>query len=90
MHPRLADRLGVEEDGEVLVESRRGSIVLRARLSPDIRTDTLFVPFHWGGDEAANVLTNPALDPTSRMPEFKVCAVRARAVVAPGSVAHGQ
>jgi assimilatory nitrate reductase catalytic subunit len=90
MHPRLADRLGVEDDGEVLVESRRGSIVLRARLSPDIRTDTLFVPFHWGGDEAANVLTNPALDPTSRMPEFKVCAVRARAVAAPGSPAHGQ
>jgi assimilatory nitrate reductase catalytic subunit len=38
--------------------------------------DTLFVPFHWGGRECANLLANPALDPTSRMPEFKVCAVR--------------
>ena len=36
----------------------------------------MFVPFHWGGRRAANRLTNPALDPTSRMPEFKVCAVR--------------
>jgi assimilatory nitrate reductase catalytic subunit len=35
----------------------------------------VFAPFHWGGDGNANVLTNPALDPYSRMPEFKVCAV---------------
>jgi assimilatory nitrate reductase catalytic subunit len=78
IHPRLAAHLGVQDEDEIVVESRRGSLVLRARLSSDIRADTLFVPFHWGGDEAANVLTNPALDPTSRMPEFKVCAVRAR------------
>jgi assimilatory nitrate reductase catalytic subunit len=38
--------------------------------------DTLFVPFHFGGKGCANLLTNPALDPVSRMPEFKVCAVR--------------
>ena len=43
---------------------------------PTIRLDTLFVPFHWGEDQSANILTNAALDPTSRMPEFKVCAVR--------------
>ena len=49
----------------------------------DIRPDTLFAPFHWGGKQAANLLTSPALDPTSRMPEFKVCAVRARAAAAP-------
>ena len=41
-----------------------------------IREDTVFVPFHWGGEQAANNLTNAALDPTSKMPEFKVCAVR--------------
>jgi assimilatory nitrate reductase catalytic subunit len=41
-----------------------------------IRQDTLFAPFHWGGDGCANLLTNPALDPISRMPEFKVCAAR--------------
>jgi len=38
------------------------------------------VPFHWGGDQAINRLTSAALDPISRMPEFKVCAVRADAV----------
>ena len=38
--------------------------------------DTMFVPFHWGGIGCANLLTNPALDPISRIPEYKVCAVR--------------
>jgi assimilatory nitrate reductase catalytic subunit len=78
VHPRLAERLQISEGSQVLVESRRGRVVFRATLSVDIRPDTLFAPFHWGGRLAANVLTNPALDPTSRMPEFKVCAVRAR------------
>ncbi len=41
-----------------------------------IRADTIFLPFHFGGQRRANLLTNPALDPTSRMPEFKVCAAR--------------
>jgi assimilatory nitrate reductase catalytic subunit len=82
IHPRLAARLGVGDEDAVVVESRRGSLTLRARVTPDIRPDTLFAPFHWGGEEAANVLTNPALDPTSRMPEFKVCAVRVRAAEA--------
>lgn len=77
IHPRLAARLGVADGEPLLVESRRGKVCFRAQLSPDIRPDTLFAPFHWGGDRAANVLTIPALDPTSRMPEFKVCAVRA-------------
>lgn len=80
IHPRLALRLGVTEGGPVLVESRRGRVLFRAKLSSDVRPDTLFAPFHWGGRVAANLLTNPALDPKSRMPEFKVCAVRARAI----------
>jgi assimilatory nitrate reductase catalytic subunit len=46
--------------------------VVRARLSAGIRPDTVFTPFHWPG---ANALTNPALDPHSGMPAFKVCAV---------------
>jgi assimilatory nitrate reductase catalytic subunit len=37
----------------------------------------VFLPFHWGGEQSANRLTSTALDPTSEMPEFKVCAVRA-------------
>ena len=79
VHPNLADRLGVSDGQTLLVESRRGAVHFVVRVSPDIRPDTLFAPFHWGGRQAANVLTIPALDPTSRMPEFKVCAVRASA-----------
>jgi assimilatory nitrate reductase catalytic subunit len=79
IHPRLAERLDVREGEAIVVESRRGVARFVARLSEDIRPDTLFAPFHWGGEQAANLLTVPALDPTSRMPELKVCAVRARA-----------
>ncbi|MEV8411586.1 molybdopterin dinucleotide binding domain-containing protein, partial [Streptomyces niveus] len=76
LHPRLAERVGVE-DGELLaVVSRRGRAVAPARVTDAIRADTVFMPFHWPGEGRANNLTNPALDPTSRMPEFKVCAVR--------------
>src|SRR5579863_6026675 len=77
IHPRLATQLGVADGGNLLVESRRGEVIFSVAVTPDIRPDTLFAPFHWGGKSAANALTMPALDPTSRMPEFKVCAVRA-------------
>ena len=82
IHPRLAGRLGVSAGERLIVESRRGSVEFTVSVTSDIRTDTLFAPFHWGGRQAANLLTNPALDPTSRMPEFKVCAVRARVAAA--------
>ncbi|QKW06351.1 molybdopterin oxidoreductase family protein [Streptomyces sp. NA04227] len=76
LHPRLAERLGVREGDEVAVVSRRGRAQAPARVTTDIRQDTVFMPFHWPGAGRANTVTNPALDPTSRMPEFKVCAVR--------------
>ncbi|MFF9864009.1 molybdopterin oxidoreductase family protein [Streptomyces sp. NPDC013953] len=76
LHPRLAQRLGVAEGEPVAVVSRRGRAVAPARITNGIRPDTVFMPFHWAGEGRANTLTNPALDPTSRMPEFKVCAVR--------------
>jgi len=82
IHPRLASRLGVAAGDLLLVESRRATVGFRVDVTSDVRPDTLFAPFHWGGDACANLLTNPALDPTSRMPEFKVCAVRARAAAA--------
>ncbi|WP_431330947.1 molybdopterin oxidoreductase family protein [Streptomyces sp. IPPR8] len=80
LHPRLAARLGAAEGDPVAVVSRRGRAVAPARITPGIRPDTVFMPFHWPGEGRANTLTNPALDPTSRMPEFKVCAVRVEAV----------
>jgi assimilatory nitrate reductase catalytic subunit len=76
LHPTLARALAVEDGDAVRLESRRGRAAGRAQLTPDIRPDTVFMPFHWGGAGAANLLTNPVLDPASRMPEFKVCAVR--------------
>jgi assimilatory nitrate reductase catalytic subunit len=80
LHPRLAARLGAVEGDPVAVVSRRGRAVAPARITTGIRPDTVFMPFHWPGEGRANTLTNPALDPTSRMPEFKVCAVRLEAV----------
>ncbi|WP_217127409.1 molybdopterin oxidoreductase family protein [Streptomyces sp. AC558_RSS880] len=80
LHPRLAERLGAAEGDPVAVVSRRGRAVAPARITTAIRPDTVFMPFHWAGEGRANTLTNPALDPTSRMPEFKVCAVRLEAV----------
>ena len=76
VHPDLAGRSGLADGDLVRVVSRRGDAVGRVRLTTAIRPDTVFMPFHWGGEQAVNRVTNPALDPVSRMPEFKVCAVR--------------
>ncbi|MFI8187628.1 molybdopterin oxidoreductase family protein [Streptomyces sp. NPDC085946] len=86
LHPRLAARLGAAEGDPVAVVSRRGRAVAPARITTAIRPDTVFMPFHWPGEGRANTLTNPALDPTSRMPEFKACAVRVEAVAPQSSV----
>ncbi|MFE9969309.1 molybdopterin oxidoreductase family protein [Streptomyces hirsutus] len=80
LHPRLAERLGAAEGDPLAVVSRRGRAVAPARITTAIRPDTVFMPFHWAGEGRANTLTHPALDPTSRMPEFKVCAVRVETV----------
>ncbi|MFB8416675.1 molybdopterin oxidoreductase family protein [Streptomyces albidoflavus] len=76
LHPDLADTLGAGDGDLLLVTSRRGTATAPARLSKAIRPDTVFMPFHWPGAGRANSLTHAALDPVSRMPEFKVCAVR--------------
>ena len=75
VHAATAARLHIEEGDAVRVTSARGMCVVPARLSQDIRADTVFLPFHFAGESRANLLTNPAVDPLSGMPEFKVCAV---------------
>lgn len=80
LHPRLAARIGAVDGAPLAVTSRRGRAVAPARITDTIRADTVFMPFHWPGEGRANTLTNPALDPVSRMPEFKVCAVRVEPV----------
>ena len=81
IHPQTARTLGIAQNDPVRLTSRRGAIEVTARLVPTIRLDTLFVPFHWGGTGSANILTKAALDPVSKIPEFKVCAVRIEKIV---------
>jgi assimilatory nitrate reductase catalytic subunit len=76
MHPLLAARVGVKQGDMVRVITRRGEIVVPVQVVKTIRPDTVFVPFHWPGKKSANLLTNRALDPISKIPEYKVCACR--------------
>jgi assimilatory nitrate reductase catalytic subunit len=76
IHAETARGLRIAEHDLVVLTTRRGRAVVKARLSRDIRFDTVFVPFHWSGAGCANILTHGALDPISRIPEFKVCAVK--------------
>jgi assimilatory nitrate reductase catalytic subunit len=78
MHPQLAARLGIANGELVTVESRRGAITLPAMVVTTIRPDTVFVPYHWPGKKSVNQLTISAQDPISKIPEYKVCAVRVR------------
>jgi assimilatory nitrate reductase catalytic subunit len=76
IHPSMAFSYGINNGDRVRVKTRRGVVSASAKLTSAIRMDTLFMPFHFPGSGTANLLTNPALDPISRMPEFKVCAAR--------------
>ena len=71
----MAKNLGIADGSPVRLTSRRGVALMQARLSRTIRMDTVFVPFHWGGDGCANLLTSTYCDPVSGIPEYKVCAV---------------
>jgi assimilatory nitrate reductase catalytic subunit len=83
LHPVLAEKLGILDDDYVKVESRRGSVVVHAKVVKTIRPDTVFIPYHWPLDRSANNLTIRALDPQSLIPEYKVCAVRVFKTEAP-------
>ncbi|MCB9867359.1 MAG: molybdopterin oxidoreductase family protein [Phycisphaerales bacterium] len=82
MHPQLADRLAVRDGDWVTAETRRGDCTLRALVVTTIRPDTVFIPYHWPGRKSANQLTIAAQDPISKIPEYKVCAVRLRKAAA--------
>jgi assimilatory nitrate reductase catalytic subunit len=83
LHPVLAEKLGIADDDYVKVESRRGSVVVHAKVVKTIRPDTVFVPYHWPLDRSANNMTIRALDPQSLIPEYKICAVRVYKTEAP-------
>jgi len=84
MHPRLAAKLGIADGDWATAESRRGTCTLRAQVVTTIRPDTIFIPYHWAGRKSVNQLTISAQDPISKIPEYKVCAVRVtKAAAAP-------
>lgn len=78
MHPSLAEQMGIADGDWVMAETRRGDTTLRAMVVKTIRPDTIFIPYHWPGRKSANQLTISAQDPISKIPEYKVCAVRVR------------
>jgi assimilatory nitrate reductase catalytic subunit len=84
IHPQLAATLGIDDGTWTTVTSRRGEVTLRAQVVKTIRPDTVFIPYHWAGAKSANRLTISAQDPISKIPEYKVCAVRlSKALSAP-------
>jgi assimilatory nitrate reductase catalytic subunit len=84
LHPDLARRLDVASGDVVELATRRGRARFSALVTDAIRPDVVFAPFHWGGGSSANALTDAgALDPTSKMPAFKVCAVAVARVGGP-------
>lgn len=76
IHPETALKYKINDGERVKVISRRGEGIFPALVVKTIRPDTIFIPYHWGDEKAANLLTNAALDPTSRIPEYKACAAR--------------
>src|SRR5690606_13489780 len=83
VHPQAAARLGIVDQELVRVRTPRGAMEVQAMVVPTIRPDTLFIPFHYGDADAVNQLTNPAVDPTVKIPEYKVCAATIEPLSAP-------
>ncbi|MFY9210049.1 MAG: formate dehydrogenase subunit alpha [Aestuariivita sp.] len=81
LHPKTLRRLGVAPGGMLRLTTRRGSIEVMARADRAVAEDMVFLPFAYV-EAAANILTNPALDPYGKIPEFKFSAVRVEAVQA--------
>jgi assimilatory nitrate reductase catalytic subunit len=80
IHPATASRLGIRDGAPVAVGNTRGTVRVRASVTADIRLDTVFLPFHYAGEQCANLLTEAAVDPVSSMPEFKRTRVWVRAL----------
>ncbi|MCT4610441.1 MAG: formate dehydrogenase subunit alpha, partial [Pelagimonas sp.] len=79
LHPKTLRRLGVEPGDMIRLSTRRGSIDIMARADRAVAEDMVFVPFAYV-EAAANILTNPAIDPYGKIPEFKFAAVKVEAI----------
>jgi formate dehydrogenase major subunit len=92
VHPLDLERLGVKPGEVITIESRRGQVALYARADDSSPVGAVFVPFCYY-EAAINRLTNAALDPYGKIPEFKYCAIRVSAggeVAQQGSYGGGQ
>ncbi|MGH8741505.1 MAG: molybdopterin dinucleotide binding domain-containing protein, partial [Burkholderiales bacterium] len=90
MHPADLRQFDVKPGEIVTVESRRGRISLYARVDEGTPRGAVFIPFCYY-EAAANLLTNPVLDPVGKIPEFKYCAVRvAKGGSRPGDPGYGK
>jgi predicted molibdopterin-dependent oxidoreductase YjgC len=76
VHPSDARRLGIDMGSPIRLASRRGELTAHAHVTEAVRAGSVFVPFVKLADSAANFLTNAAFDPGSKIPEYKVCAVK--------------
>lgn len=75
MNPFDAAKRGIEDGDWARITSRRGEVRARAEVTEEVPPEVVFMTFHFV-EAAANLLTNPALDPVAKIPEFKVCAVQ--------------
>jgi formate dehydrogenase alpha subunit len=81
INPVDAKSLDIKDGERVKVSSRRGEIQIKAKVSRKVNRGVVFIPFHFA-ETAANMLTNPAHDPTAKIPEYKVCAVKVEKLAA--------
>jgi len=75
INPQDAVKLGIADGDRVQVSSRRGKITVKSKVTANSPEGVIFMTFHFA-ESITNLLTNPALDPLSKIPEFKVCAVK--------------
>jgi formate dehydrogenase alpha subunit len=75
MNPKDALTLGIEDGEQIEVSSRRGRVKARTKTTEKSPSGVIFMTFHFS-ETPTNILTNPALDPVAKIPEFKVCAVK--------------
>ena len=75
INPKDAEALGIDDGEIVQVISRRGDVTAKARVTESSPAGVIAMTFHFA-ESPTNELTNPALDPVAKIPEFKVCAVR--------------
>jgi predicted molibdopterin-dependent oxidoreductase YjgC len=75
INPNDAEKLKIKQGNRVKISSRRGQIETNALVTEKVKEGSVFIPFHFR-EAAANVLTNPAVDPIAKIPEYKICAVK--------------